>query len=258
MISKDSLRKLIIACVVIFGVSLLAYSLRSNNKSGATPSPRQGKVAQSKDDGKKEEERSKIDIKSATSQFVLVNKTYAIEPIDFKPGDLLVPEVNTSSSDSKDEQSVRRVVSSNLEKMMGAAKSAKLDLVMNSGFRSYKSQSFYFNNYVKQSGLEAAKKFSAEPGHSEHQTGLAFDINYVDKKCYLDVCFGQTDAGKWLAEHAHEYGFILRYPDGKTDITGYQYEPWHFRYVGKDVAKEIFSEKLTYEEYLAKLKLITL
>lgn len=246
-----------IASVIIIAVSLLAYMLRDDSKNITSETKPKETTEQKAKEEDKPDDKPEIDIKSATSQYVLVNKTFGINPIDYKPGDLVIPNVETSSSDSKDEQSIRQLVKPNLEKMLADAKDAKFDLVMNSGFRSYKSQGFYFNNYVKQSGLEAAKKFSAEPGHSEHQTGLAFDLSYKDKKCYLDICFGQTDAGKWLAEHAHDYGFILRYPDGKMDITGYQYEPWHFRYVGKDMAKEIFEQNLTYEEFLKNKRLVS-
>ncbi len=256
MISKDFLRKLLIVTGALLITSLLAYGLRSDKNK----KPKTDSSVTEKSEVKKESvsKRPQLDIKTATSQYVLVNKTYGIQPEDYKPGDLVVPDVATSSSDSKDEQSIREIIRPSLEKMLKDAKASNLDLVMNSGFRSFKSQGFYFNNYVKQSGLEAAKKFSAQPGHSEHQTGLAFDLSYADRKCYLDICFGQTDAGKWLADHAHDYGFILRYPYGKSDITGYQYEPWHFRYVGKDVANEIYEKKLTYEEYLKNLGLITL
>jgi len=256
MIPRDFLRKLLIIAGAIFLTSLLAYGLRSDKKDN-TEQEAPG-TAQKEEEKKEKVKKLELDIKSPTSQYVLVNKTYGISPEDYKPGDLVIPDIPVSSGDSSDEKSVRELVRPNLEKLLKDAKSNNLDLVMNSGFRSFKAQGFYFNNYVKQSGLEVAKKFSAEPGHSEHQTGLAFDLSYTDKKCYLDACFGQTDAGKWLARHAHEYGFILRYPDGKTDMTGYQYEPWHFRYVGKDIAKEIFEKKLTYEEFLQKLGLITL
>ncbi|HRV75814.1 MAG: M15 family metallopeptidase [Candidatus Nomurabacteria bacterium] len=257
MVSKAFLRKLLVTSLIILLFSSLAYFLRSDkkNESNNTQQAQQNEDAEKKVE---ETKKTQLDIKSPTSQYVLVNKTYALNPEDYKPGDLVIPKVQTSSSDSRDEQSIREIIRPSLEKMLNDAKSAKLDLVMNSGFRSFKSQSFYFNNYVKQYGLEEAKKFSAEPGHSEHQTGLAFDLSYKDKKCYLEVCFGDTQAGKWLADNSYKYGFILRYPDGKTDITGYQYEPWHFRYVGKDIAKEIFEKRITYEEYLSSLSLIAL
>lgn len=199
-----------------------------------------------------------LNITSADSQYVLVNKKYGLEPVDYRPADLVIPKVNLTASDSSDEKSVRELIAPHLEEMLTAAKKENLNLTMNSGFRSSKLQSFYFNNYVKQSGLEAAKRYSAEPGHSEHQTGLSFDLSYTDRKCYLDACFGETDAGVWLAENAHSYGFILRYPKDKEEITGYQYEPWHFRFVGVETATEIFNQKLSYEEYLANLNLISL
>lgn len=198
----------------------------------------------------------RLDIATATSQYVLVNKTHPLNPIDYRPADLVSSVVPTTSSDSSDERSVREIIKPELVQMFEDAKTNNLDLIMNSGFRSSKLQSFYYNNYVKNSGEAAANRFSAKPGYSEHQSGLALDISYASRKCYLDVCFAQTDAGKWLAQHAHEYGFILRYPDGKESITGYQFEPWHFRYVGKDVAKAVFDKQTTYEEYLSSIGIL--
>lgn len=255
MIPKDALKKLIIASVIIVGASLLAYSLR-DDRGTISKAETNNKAAEKSND--KSKDNLSIDIKDANSQYVLVNKSNPIEPIDYKPVDLVIPDVQTSSSDSEDERSVRRMVKMGLEKMLEDAKDEGHELVMNSGFRSYKAQNFYFNNYVRQYGLEEAKKFSAQPGFSEHQTGLAFDLSYKDKRCYLEVCFGETEAGKWLANNAHKYGFIVRYLDGKSEITGYQYEPWHFRYLGREVAKEIFEKKITYEEYLRDKGLVTL
>lgn len=248
MTLNNLLRKGALILTGILIVSALAYSLRDDNKK-ADPPKKPESAERSKDT---------IDIKDPRSQYVLVNKTNAINPEDYKPDDLVIPNIPVSKNDSTDEQSVREIIRPSLEKMVKDAKASGLDLTMNSGFRSYKSQTFYFNNYVKQSGLEAANKFSAKPGHSEHQTGLAFDLSYTNRKCYLDICFSKTEAGIWLANNAYKYGFILRYPDGKTSITGYQYEPWHFRYVGGVVAKVIFDKKLTYEEYLQSQGLIAL
>ncbi|MEG0486259.1 MAG: M15 family metallopeptidase, partial [Oscillospiraceae bacterium] len=100
-------------------------------------------------------------------------------------------------------------------------------------------------------GVEAADRYSARPGYSEHQTGLTYDIGEKGKEdVWLTEAFGETPAGKWVAEHAHEYGFIMRYPKGKEEITGYMYESWHFRYVGVDIATEIYKRQGTLEEYL--------
>ena len=113
-----------------------------------------------------------------------------------------------------------------------------------SGFRSYSTQKVLYNSYVQTDGVEAADTYSARPGHSEHQTGLAFDVGNID------YGYGDTDAGRWLNDHAHEYGFIIRYLKGKESITGYVYEPWHIRYVGLNVASEIHTRGITLEEYL--------
>ncbi len=206
---------------------------------------------------KEEPEQARLDIKTPSSQFVLVNKQNPLSSIDYRPSDLVVPNVKTVSSDSKDEQSIRDLIRPDFESMMKASAGAGHSLMMNSGFRSSQKQAFYYNNYVKNSGETAANKFSAKPGYSEHQTGLSMDISYQNRKCYLEECFGDSAAGTWLAEHAHEYGFILRYPKGKEAITGYQYEPWHFRFVGKKTANEIYQNGMSYEEYLISKDLIT-
>lgn len=120
-----------------------------------------------------------------------------------------------------------------------------------STYRSYDRQVELYANYVNRDGKEAADTYSARPGYSEHQTGLAFDIGEVgNEQFFADEGFGATEAGKWLAKNAHKYGFIMRYPEGKEKVTGYMHEAWHFRYVGKDIAKDIYSNKSTLEEYL--------
>lgn len=97
-------------------------------------------------------------------------------------------------------------------------------------------------------GQEAADRFSAKPGASEHQSGLAMDITSADVDYQLTTDFINHESGQWLANHAHEFGFVLRYPEGKEHITGYQYEPWHYRYFGEKVATYLFENQITYEE----------
>lgn len=124
-----------------------------------------------------------------------------------------------------------------------------------STYRSYDRQVGLYDAYVKRDGKEAADTYSARPGYSEHQTGLAFDIGAVgDEADFADNRFGDTEAGKWLAKNAHKYGFIMRYPEGKEDVTGYMHESWHFRYVGKKIANEIYNKNETLEEYLGIAK----
>ena len=113
-----------------------------------------------------------------------------------------------------------------------------------SGFRSYEKQKATFEYWASIDGAEVADTYSAQPGHSEHQTGLAIDISSLKQN------YGQTAEGKWLAEHCWEYGFVLRYPKGSEDITGYIYEPWHVRYLGTSTAKLVHDSGLTLEEFL--------
>jgi len=133
--------------------------------------------------------------------------------------------------------------------MFETAKNDGIDLMLGSGYRSYDVQAFYYNNYVNTYGQAEADRFSARPGTSEHQTGLALDVSGIDRVCYLEVCFEEQPAGKWVADNAHKFGFIIRYPEGKESITGYQYEPWHLRYVGQELATELNSLSLTMEEF---------
>lgn len=163
---------------------------------------------------------------------LIANKTYAL-PSTYNPGGLTDDTYSAFQQLSTD------------------AAYAGLDIYLSSGFRSYETQDQIYNNYVWVYGQETADTFSARPGHSEHQTGLAIDVNTIDDS------FADTPEAIWLAEHCHEYGFIIRYPKGKSHITGYKYEPWHIRYVGKETAQEIHDagialgdSTLTLEEYL--------
>ena len=128
-----------------------------------------------------------------------------------------------------------------------AAAGVGIDAV--SGFRSADEQANLHMSYTGSFGAEAADTISARPGYSEHQTGLAIDIANPGGECALEACFADTLAGSWAASNAHRYGFIIRYPDGAEDITGYAYEPWHLRYVGAEEAGDIFRAGITLEEY---------
>ncbi len=155
---------------------------------------------------------------------LIANKTYAL-PSDYNPG--LDPTCRAQ-----------------FDKLSAAAAAEGLNIYLSSGFRSYSYQSRIYNNYVSIYGQEKADTFSARPGHSEHQTGLAIDVNTITDS------FANTAEAAWLAAHAHEYGFIIRYPKGKEHITGYKYEPWHIRYLGVDTATAVYNSGLTLEEYL--------
>jgi D-alanyl-D-alanine carboxypeptidase len=136
-------------------------------------------------------------------------------------------------------------------KMAAAAKLDGFELVAFSTYRSFERQETLYNQYVEKDGQAEADRYSARPGYSEHQSGLAFDIGERNfEQHWASATFGETPAGKWVASHAHEYGFILRYPVGKEKITGYMHESWHFRYVGVGPATDMYTSKKTLEEYL--------
>lgn len=155
---------------------------------------------------------------------LIVNKTYGL-PEDYNPG--LDPEAESA-----------------FNTLSEAAANQGLDIYLSSGFRSYETQVRIYESYVDSYGKESADTFSARPGYSEHQTGLVIDVNTIDDS------FAGTPEAEWLAKHAHEYGFIIRYPKGKESITGYKYEPWHIRYLGVEKATEVYNSGLTLEEFL--------
>ena len=132
------------------------------------------------------------------------------------------------------------------EEMAKAAKKENLSIIAMSTYRSYDYQVTLYNSYAKTDGKDIADTYSGRPGYSEHQTGLAVDV-YNGKENYTN--FENTEEFKWMQENAHKYGFILRYPKDKTKETGYQYESWHYRYVGKNIAEYIKNNNISYEEY---------
>lgn len=137
-----------------------------------------------------------------------------------------------------------RETSTAFESMRSAAAREGLSLFIRSGFRSYATQRSLYASYVAKSGQAAADRYSARAGHSEHQSGLALDVNSTSGS------FASTREGRWVKDNAHRFGFIVRYPQGKEHITGYMYEPWHLRYVGNDLARTLYSSGQTLEEYL--------
>ena len=170
---------------------------------------------------------------------IIVNKTYAV-PNNYTPEDPYeqVTTERCNNCINKDAMEAFKLMKSD-------AQSIGLNIYISSGYRSYSYQDKIYNNYVSVSGQINADTYSARPGHSEHQTGTCFDLNTIDDS------FANTAEGKWINENAYIYGFIIRYPKGKETITGYQYESWHLRYVGKELAKELYqnNEWKTLEEY---------
>ena len=166
---------------------------------------------------------------------ILVNKFHYLTS-DFSVDDL----VKVSDWYAYAGHTIRSEVYNSYVSMWKAAKEQNLTILVTSSFRTYANQEKDFKTY--------GDDYAARPGHSEHQTGLALDISTYDTEGNV---FDQTDEFKWLKDNAHKYGFILRYPNGKEDITGYAYESWHYRYLGTDLATKVYNSNLTYDEYYA-------
>lgn len=188
-------------------------------------------------------DKSKYPLDEASSLWVIVNKGRRL-PADYVPAGLTPPSVATAGREL-----VRSDTASALEDMFSAAAKQGLKLEVVSGYRSYSYQQQVYGGYVRSVGTAGADTFSARPGSSEHQTGLAADLGALSGKCQLDQCFGDTPEGKWLAANCYKFGFIIRYPKGKDSLTGYEYEPWHVRYVGKDLAAQINKSQQTLEQF---------
>ncbi|OHX48343.1 M15 family metallopeptidase [Cytobacillus oceanisediminis] len=195
-------------------------------------------------------------IQNPENVMALVNKQFSL-PDGYEPSKLMIPDVAFSYGKLDLEKSyLRQDAAQALEKLFTGALNEGVELFAVSGYRSFTRQSQVFEAEVSKVGKEKAVQAVAIPGSSEHQTGLSMDISSRSANLELSEEFGETREGKWLAENAHRYGFILRYPKGKEGITGYKYEPWHFRYVGTEAATVIYEKKWTLEEYFDIVKKI--
>ncbi len=166
---------------------------------------------------------------------IITNKTYSL-PSTYVPQNIVI---------IYDYVNIIDYVKDAFNALQSDAQSIGLNIYPASGYRSYENQERIYNKYIEKDGLEKADTYSARPGHSEHQTGLVIDVNTVD------MTFDNTAESTWLKNNCYNYGFIIRYPKGKEEITGYMYEPWHLRYVGKELAKKLYNNGfwITLEEY---------
>jgi D-alanyl-D-alanine carboxypeptidase len=191
-------------------------------------------------------DRRAYSIDDPASLWVVVNKLRPLNPLNYAAPDLVSTPVPHSNDPTLRQEAADQIVA------MFAQYTAETGNQMQaqSAYRSYNVQVNVYQGWVNSLGQEAADQTSARPGHSEHQTGLAMDISAVPATCALDQCFADTDQGRWLAANAYKWGFILRYPNGMTAITGYEFEPWHYRYVGIDLATEMHDTGIqTLEEF---------
>lgn len=178
----------------------------------------------------------------------LINRSFTL-PKDYVPDDLVVPDVRFSFSGICDKRKLRKKAAKALEELFAAAEEDDIYLYGLSGYRSYSRQSEIYDHNLATKGAKYTNQYSAMPGTSEHQSGLAIDLTSESADLQLVESFAETDEGRWIGKHAWEYGWIVRYDKNMSDITGYAYEPWHIRYVGKDLAKILHQNNLCLEEY---------
>ncbi|KFN02591.1 D-alanyl-D-alanine carboxypeptidase family protein [Bacillus clarus] len=259
------MKKIVIisAATIVIGITSFAYfgsqsSLRNEAKAVETQKHTEHKKEEIPAFPKANHTAKKIDenfslVTNPDSPLVLVNKHRKL-PDGYAPEDLTRPNVPFTSPKDKEKTLLRKDAADALEKMFQAAKNEGLELTAVSGYRSYKRQQSLHNTYIRRQGKEEADSVSAIPGTSEHQTGLAMDISSKSAKFQLEPIFGETKEGKWVAEHAHEFGFVIRYLEDKTETTEYAFEPWHLRYVGNPYATYIYKHHLTLEEAMEDKK----
>lgn len=258
----NNTRRIFLAIVIIMaGVSLVFLFHRHNVKQAdqaAATTKTAASTSTQKNSGSIKPQRlgAEFDkglhsLDTASSLWVITNKQRRLNPADYKPADLVIPDIPLRSNITSDEKYVRADNAQALKTMNAAADQDGIHLNLQSGFRSYEFQVNLYNLYVKQQGKALADSQSARPGFSEHQTGLAADLGGTSNPgCNVEECFADTPEGKWLAANAYKYGYVIRYPKDKTAITGYTYEPWHVRYVGTKLSEEMHQEGVeTLEEF---------
>ncbi|AFA47865.1 M15 family metallopeptidase [Acetobacterium woodii] len=243
---------LVILLILIIVVVIIGFGHKNNTNgsadnqknlpSSAAQTPTSNKSESATNSPSKSTETT-MDITTTDSLTMLVNKNHPI-PESYVPADLITVDLPST----RDTQ-LRTVAAAGLTKLFDAASEAGLELYCCSGYRSYETQSELYDWNVSTYGVEGADLVSAQPGKSEHQLGLAMDVTSASVDFDLLESFGTTAEGQFIKDNAYKYGFIVRYPQGKTDITGYAYEPWHLRYLGVDVATDIYNSGKTMEEY---------
>jgi D-alanyl-D-alanine carboxypeptidase len=240
---------ILIGLLVIIGTSIISSSITENNQEIVEPNvtsnyrpeettaPVEQQVKQpDKSETKTESKPEPVSkwpvtytTEQASSLTVVVNKKYKL-PQNYAPG-------------------LRSEASNAINQLINDAANSGINLKIISSYRSYDKQQSTYQGWVARDGQAAADTYSARPGHSEHQTGLAIDVGVSNGLCDLEICFGNTPEGKWVAENAKNYGFIIRYPNGKEAVTGYQYEPWHLRFIGIEEATKVEASGQTLEQY---------
>jgi D-alanyl-D-alanine carboxypeptidase len=219
-------------------IGLSAFLILSNRDKATLPQTVPNSEKKTETTNPAAFDKNQFSIDGPSSLWTIVNKKRPLAA-GYVPGDMASVGGSMLKSDA----------AAAVNQLIAAAGAQQVPLKVISGYRSYQTQKSVYDSYVQKDGQAAADTYSARPGHSEHQTGLAADLGNSNGNCDLEICFESTPGGKWMAAHAHEYGFIIRYASDKTAITGYQFEPWHIRYVGKDLAAQLHAGGQTMEEF---------
>ncbi len=243
--------------LVLLGIGLFGLLKRGNHSETAEPEPT-AEITESDASAEPTEEpvieetpKPTIDPSVFTdtdSLLVVANKKHRL-PEGYVPADLVTPEITQVQACT-----MRAPAAEAIKAMAEAAAAEGVTLKISSAYRGEDYQRQLYNGYVNSYGTETADTISSRPGYSDHQTGLAADFVEQDGSMNginFNQKFEECPSGVWLRDHAHEYGFIMRYPKGKQDITGYAYEPWHFRYIGVEDATAIYETDVfcSFEEY---------
>lgn len=239
---KKILLLFLLAISLVFTLSMKRKELVSVPSKAEIPD----KAINSSIDGSIKENSKPVAAKDKPA-IALVNRSNRLDK-NFVPKHLTIPAVKFAAYASAEVKKMDSEAALALESLFKAAKSDGITLLAVSGYRDYDYQNMLYKNKVSAAGKKEADKYVAQPGSSEHQTGLAMDV-LSNEYGSLDEGFANTKSYKWLVENCYKFGFIIRYPKGKEGITGYNYEPWHIRYVGIS-ASEITLKHLTLEEYL--------
>ncbi len=242
--NKKSFRQIYLIMILVVSCLLILSIYSDSQDKEADNSTTQNNNAPTTTN---ENGQPKYSLSKASSPWVIVNKKRPL-PQNYVP-ELVNPNVPRTGSPTSENMMLSPVASSKLEELFKQASKDGINIRFASGYRSASTQAGLYNSYVTNNGQTNADKFSARPGHSEHQTGLAADIVSQTNYCYLEQCWAETKESQWLADNAHKFGFAVRYLQDKQNITGYDYEPWHLRYFGVQLATELYKSKLTAEEY---------
>jgi zinc D-Ala-D-Ala carboxypeptidase len=237
-------------CIIILAVILTGFTdmfLDTKSKPESTPSFQSKSESTPSVHAKQDDGTIHVEA-NLESISVLVNNLHKL-PESYSPPDLICADIPFVFQEKTEKRKMRAEAAGAIKDLFIDAKAQGISLLGVSAYRSHATQTALFQSYVSKDGFEEAKTYSALPGTSEHETGLAIDVTGGDGKCPAQDCFGGTKEAIWLEENAADYGFIIRYPIGKKAITGYQYEPWHLRYVGKSIALKIMNKGITLEEY---------